>query len=67
MKKATATHKVFKSVSVDATQRHAEREKYTGQKGWGGDEAVGVARPRCHHRLLGEPQERQSALAVLLI
>lgn len=67
MKKARATHKVSKTVSVDATQRHVEREKYTGQKGSGRNEAVGVARPRCHHRLLGEPQERQSALAVLLI
>lgn len=41
LKKATATHKVFKSISVDATQRHIDREKYTGQKGWGENRLVG--------------------------
>lgn len=37
------SHPQSKTVSVDATQRHVEREKYTGQKGWGGSEAVGLA------------------------
>lgn len=41
MKKATATHKVSKTVSVDTTQRHVGREKYTEQKGWGGNQDVG--------------------------
>lgn len=49
LKKATATHKVSKTVSVDATQRHVGREKYTEQKGWGGNHDVGLARPKGHH------------------
>lgn len=55
LKRATATHKVSKTVSVDATQRHVGREKYTEQKGW--------PWPKHHHTdSWASYQERQSAL-----
>lgn len=49
LEKGNSHHKFSKTVSVDATQRHVGREKYTEQKGWEGNHDGGLARPKHHH------------------